>query len=64
MGPFASNPLPAHTEVTTHAVVSPVHRITQVNLPPVKQWHTPVAYFSSWKVNADMKVDAAVIYKA
>jgi hypothetical protein len=29
--PFASELLPAYTEVTTHAATSPVHRITQVN---------------------------------
>jgi len=34
--PFASELLPAYTEVTTHAVIS-VHRITHLNLRTIKQ---------------------------
>jgi hypothetical protein len=38
--PFASELLPACIDVTTHAAISPVHRITQVNLCPKKSFNT------------------------
>jgi len=48
----------AYTEVTTHAVILPV---AQVNLRPIKQKPTPLAYFSNGKRSADMKENASLV---